>query len=46
MFITDDDIFALRQRNEMRIQAAKEAMGNKWILHKANAPKKLKKKRK
>ena len=46
MVITDEDIAALRQRNELRAQAAKEAMGTKWVLHKANAPKKLKKKRK
>lgn len=45
MFITDDDLKSLRERNELRAQAAKEAMGTKWVCHKVNAPKRVKKKK-
>lgn len=31
---------ALRARNEEKLKAAKEYLGNKWLLHKDNAVKK------
>lgn len=46
MTITDEEILALRQRNDARAKEIIQAMGEKWLLHKANSPKKLKKKRK
>lgn len=45
MTITDEDLKALQERNEARALAAREAMGTKWVLHKANSPKKVKKSR-
>jgi len=36
--ITDEQIQELRQRNEIRMQAVKESMGAKWVLHPENAP--------
>ena len=30
----------LRERNEARIKAFKESMGEKWVLHPANSPEK------
>lgn len=38
MFITEDKIKKLRQRNEQRMQEVKQKMGNKWVLHPDNAP--------
>ena len=34
--LNDDDIEALRARNEARSQAAVEALGNRWLLAEAN----------
>lgn len=31
--ITDDEILALRERNEQRLKEAKEKLGDKWLLH-------------
>lgn len=35
----------LAERNAIRVAEAKEKMGTKFVLHKANAPKKVKHKR-
>lgn len=45
MTITDEDLKCLRERNDLRAKAAIEAMGKKWVCHKSNAPKRLKKKK-
>lgn len=45
MFITDDDLKSLRERNDLRAKAAIEAMGSKWVFHKDNSPKRVKKKK-
>lgn len=34
--MTDEVLKELQQRNEQRLQEAKEALGPKWILHAAN----------
>jgi hypothetical protein len=31
--ITDEQILALRERNEIRLKEAKEKLGDKWLLH-------------
>lgn len=33
IMITDEQILALRERNEMRLKEAKEKLGDKWLLH-------------
>lgn len=38
--ITDEQIQELRERNKLRMEAAKEKLGSLWVLHSANAPKK------
>lgn len=40
MFMTDEQINALRERNEQRVKLAKEKLGTLWTLHKDNAPEK------
>lgn len=30
---TDEQILALRERNEIRLKEAKEKLGDKWLLH-------------
>ncbi len=34
--ITDEDIQELQERNSLRIAAAKQQLGNKWLLHPEN----------
>lgn len=36
------ELTELRLRNEVRLAAAKESMGSKWLLHPDNTQKKLK----
>lgn len=40
--ITDAELSALRDRNILRAQEAKEAMGSKWLLNEANKVSRLK----
>lgn len=35
------EILALRERNEIRINTAKEELGNKWLLHPDNSKKRI-----
>lgn len=41
MKFESEELLALRARNEQRLDAAKTALGTKWVLHPANAPKKI-----
>lgn len=38
--ITDSALIALRARNAVRVMAVIQRMGERWALHKANAPQK------
>jgi hypothetical protein len=40
--MTVADLPALRERNEERLNAAKEKLGTKWLLHPQNAARKMK----
>jgi len=33
LMITDEQILALRERNEVRLKEAKEKLGDKWLFH-------------
>lgn len=33
IMITDEQLLALRERNEIRLKEAKEKLGDKWLLH-------------
>lgn len=39
LYKIDAALRELRERNAIRIAAVKSAMGKKWVLHPANAPK-------
>ena len=39
---TQEQMVALRARNELRLKEAKEKMGSKWLLHPDNQVKKVK----
>lgn len=41
MFSIEDEIKAIRQRNDVRVKAAIEALGDKWIAHPKNAAQKV-----
>lgn len=43
MKLNNEDLLALRERNEQRAAVAKAALGTKWIMHPANSPKHLEK---
>jgi len=40
--MSDEELIALRARNEIRLKEAKEKMGSKWLLHPDNQAKKVK----
>jgi hypothetical protein len=36
VFVSEADLIALRQRNEIRLEEAKQKLGEKWLLHPNN----------
>lgn len=36
---TEEELRAIRQRNEQRAREAAAKLGHRWVLHKAHAPK-------
>jgi ribosomal protein L13E len=44
--MNDNQLNELKERNAKRLQAAKEALGPKYLLHKDNQVKRIKKKAK
>jgi len=41
-FSIEDELKALRQRNEARAQAAIEALGEKWVAHPSHSAQRIK----
>lgn len=41
MKLDTEELREIRARNEARVAIAKASMGTKWVLHHANAPKKI-----
>lgn len=41
IFSIEDELNAIRQRNEQRVKAAIEALGEKWVGHPKHAVKKV-----
>ena len=41
MKLDNEELREIRARNEARVAIAKASMGTKWVLHPANAPKKI-----
>ena len=39
--MNSNEMLALRERNEIRINIAKEELGNKWLLHLDNSKKRI-----